>query len=390
MQINYPDLGYQFPRAYNNPRLPIEILILFSIYMLGKRFYKNTSILAFFIVVISFHASNYFIPGLGKILISEHYIDWIWSNDLSNILAAKYFRGWLETIIPNENIGLIVSWFHTVTVPMQIFTFLSQVLVLFVFLKKRLSLILFITFELLHLGVFLASGIFFWEWILVNLAIVYVINRLSSKEEKMIFNFKVLLLSFSFILLGHSVFHSSMLAWYDTPLNNSYKIYVTNEKGERYRVDNNLFAPYELLFYYNSLTYFVDKSTKPFWDTTNQKLNEKLRLLSHQKEIDSLTKDIEDIENRYANNDFQVEKQEKLKKFLTTYFQNYNKREDKRVLWNFFAPPKHIYLALDWDKKIRLDAKIKMIEIVYYKTFYSHYYNKLIALDEKKVLKIVI
>jgi len=386
MQINYPYLEYQFPRAYNNPRLLIEILILFSIYMLGKRFYKNTSILAFFIVVIIFHASNYFIPGIGKIWISEHYVDWIWSNDLSNILAARHFNGWLEAIIPSQDIGAAVSLFHRIAIPMQIFAFLIQFLVLFVFFNKRFSLLLFFSFELLHIGVFLVSGIFFWAWIFVNLAIVYVLNKLTIDEEKMIFNYKTMLLSFSFILLGNHVFHSSVLAWYDTALNNSYKIYVTTENKERYRVDTNLFAPYEQVFYYDSLTYGINKRTSPYWDTQSQLQNEEIKELSNKKDISSLAKNIFDIEEKYDKNEFNLEKQERLKKFLKQYFLNYNKIKDKRLIWSSLAPPKHSYLAFDWDKKSKLNSKVKKIEIIYYKTFYSHYYNKVIKMEEEKIL----
>jgi len=310
--------------------------------------------------------------------------------NLSNILAARHFDGWLEGIISNQNIGVVVSWFHTIAIPMQIFAFLIQFFALFVFFNKRFTLILFLSFELLHIGVFLVSGIFFWEWIFLNLAIVYVLNKLTIDKIKMIFNYKIMFLAFPFILLGNHVFHSSVLAWYDTALNNSYKIYVTTENGEKYRVDNNLFAPYDLIFYYDSLTYGINKHTSPYWDTQSQFQNEEIKELSNKKDISSLEKNIFNIEQKYDKNEFNLEKQERLKKILKQYFLNYNKQKDKRLIWSSLAPPKHIYLAFDWDKKIKLDSKVKTIEIIYYKTFYSHYYNKLIKMEEEKILEMEI
>ena len=102
-QMNYPNFGYFFPRVYL--KAFVELLFLSTLFIFIKKAYKEFSILAFIIVIIIFHSANYFIPGLGKLYLSQHYIDWIWVNDLSNILIGKYAKGWLMGFLSIENLS---------------------------------------------------------------------------------------------------------------------------------------------------------------------------------------------------------------------------------------------------------------------------------------------
>jgi len=389
-QLNYPSFGYPFPQSYNNIRPLIEILILFIVFMFLKRIYKKISIFAFLITVISLHVANYYIPGVGKMRLSDHYFDWIWINDLSNILIAKYAEGWLGSIIPDTWILIIMEWFSNLTIIMQLGAFLMQILALFVFFHKRFSLILFSLFELLHIGIFLASGILFWEWILLNIAIIYVVKNLNPKEIKKIFNYKIMWASILVIFLGTEIFHSRSLAWYDTPLSNSYEIYATMENGEKYKVDKTLFAPYDRTFYRTILDCFVDQPLKTSWSTMNQKNMEELTILSNKEDDSLIKKDIYLFEQKYGQNKFDKVKQEKVKNFLKVFFTNFNTYDNNKILWNYFSPVRHTYVSFNWDEISYLNLDIKEIEIFSTKRFYSHYHHKLHDLEKKSILKIKI
>ena len=389
-QINYPAFDCFFPNDYVNVKPLLEVLILFSIFVFIKKIYTKFSILSFLIVVICFHAANYFIPGLGKIDLSEHYIDWIWVNNLGNILIAKYSQGWLSELVSIEKIQIIVGWMSTFTIPMQFFAFTIQAIVLFVLIKKRFAIILFASFELLHLGIFMASGIFFWRWILLNLAIVYVISKLHNSDIEKVFNYKVMLLSIPFIFLGNGVFHAYKLAWYDSPLNNFYQIYSITEDGEKNKIDLNLFAPYERILYINSFNCFIHKPLKARWDTENMTIMKKLSSISTQTDPSTIKQKIYNFEQTYGVNEFDKRKQEKVTNFLKTFFKNLNNYQNKQTLWTTIAPLRHKYLLLNWDAPLHQKSKIKEIEIVFYKNFYDHKHNKLISLEENSILKIPI
>lgn len=389
-QVSYPNLECDFPKVYVYIKPLLEVLILFIVFMFVKKIYKKLSILAFFIVVLCFHASNYFIPGLGKVLLSEQYIDWIWVNDLGNILIAKYSQGWLATLIDIDTMQIIVSWVSYFTVPMQVFAFLIQTIVLFIFINKRFSVILFISFELLHLGIFMASGIFFWRWMLLNFAIVYVIQNLDTEHIKKVFNYKIMLFTMPFIMLGYGFFHSYWLAWYDTPLNNFHKVYAITDDGEKYEVDINLFAPYDRAFYRNTLNSFIDIPLKSRWDTTNQNIMRELTTLSLQDTNSSLKKDIFTFEQKYGQNEFNLDEQEKTIKFIKIFFKNFNTYKDKKIIWTYFSPVRDMYRLFDWDKPLDDKIKIAEIEIIFYKNFYDHHQNKLISLEKKSLIKIKI
>jgi len=389
-QVSYPDFDCLFPRVYINVKPLLEVLILLIVFIFLKQLYKKLSILAFFIVVICFHAANYFIPGLGKIALSEYYIDWIWVNDLGNILIAKYTQGWLSEFVSLETIQIVVGWVSAFTVPMQFFAFITQVIVLFVFINKRFSILLFISFELLHLGIFLASGIFFWRWVLLNSAIVYVITKLNTDDIRKIFNYKVMLFSIPFIFLGHGFFHAYTLAWYDTPLNNFHQIYAKTEDGKKHKIDVNLFAPYERVLYINTLNCFIDKPLKSRWDTVDRGIMKELTSLSEGTDYGSLTKNIHNFEQKYGKNEFDKIKQEKIINFLKIFFKNLNNYKTNQTIWSHFSPMRHMYLSFDWDAPLHKHSKIKEIEIVFYKNFYDYKHNKLIFLEEKSLIKIPI
>jgi len=387
-QVSYPSFECDFPRNYVYTKPLLEILILFIVFMFVKRVYKQFSILVFLIVVICFHASNYFIPGLGKVLLGEQYIDWIWVNDLSNIFVAKYSQGWLATLLSIEQLQVIVKWISAFSVPMQLFTLIIQTIVLFVFINKRFTLILFISFELLHLGIFMASGIFFWRWILLNLSIIYIINSLDMDEIKKVFNAKIMLFAMPFIFLGFGFFHSYWLAWYDTPLNNFHKVYATAEDGERYEIDNNLFAPYDRAFYRNTLNCFIDAPLKSRWDTTHRDVMKELTTLSHQENMDFLKDEVFKFEQKYGQNEFDIKEQEKSIAFFKVFFKNLNNYQNQKIIWNEVSPMRNMYRLFDWDSPLNKSSKIVKIEVVFYKNFYSHRHNKLLFLEEKSLVEV--
>lgn len=387
-QVMYPAFSGIDLSVYINIKPMNEALILFIIFIFLKSFYKNISILAVFIVVLLFHGANYYDPGLGKILISKHYIDWIWVNDLSDILIAKYSHGWLLSNIPLDSMLVIVKWLSIFAIPSQIFTFLIQIIVLFLFIHKRFSLFLFASFELLHFGIFLASGILFWKWILLNLGIVYVIQKLNRKNIDTIFNYKTTLFALPFLLLGHGVFKAHKLAWYDTPLNNYNKVYAITTKNQRYSIDANLFHLYKFAWYdglLNDFNCFLNKPVRRAWDTLNQEETEELKRLSHQQNITNLKNKIYTFEQKYGKNPFNLKKQKKVSEFLRTYCKNLNNYQNKIIIWNYFTPPRHMYRSFDWDNALYRRGEIKEIEIVFSKKFYSHYYNRLITLETKSI-----
>lgn len=389
-QLNYPNFGYSFPQTYNNLRPLIEVLILLIVFMLVKRVYKKISIIAFFITVICLHVSNYYIPGAGKLLLSENYFDWIWVNDLSNILVAKYAEGWLTGFISPAWITMIIEWFSNLAILMQLGAFLMQILAIFALFHRRFSLILFLLFELFHMAIFLASGILFWEWVLLNIAIIYVVKNLNPEEIKKIFNYRVMLTSILIIFLGNHIFHSRWLAWYDTPLSNSYEIYATMENGEKYQVDKTLFAPYDRTFYRTILDSFVQQPLKSSWSTTNQKCMEELTLLSNKKDYSSIKNDIYLFEQKYGQNKFDQLKQEKIINFIKIFFKNFNTYNNDTIIWNYFSPVRHTYVSFDWDKISYLNLDVKEIEVFSTKRFYSHYHNKLFNLQKESLIKIII
>jgi len=171
-------------------------------------------------------------------------------------------RGWLVWISPEKYlkfIGLIRPY----DVVLSIFTLVVEFGALVGFLIGRRSARLWFGMcLLLHTGIYALSGVFFWKWMLVNIAFMWWFGQRGQATLKKIYEYKLPL-----ILTGLAICFSANriwyypqthVVWYDTQLLYQYDIVVVGKSGEKYVVDPNYFAPQDLHMAQGPFCYATD------------------------------------------------------------------------------------------------------------------------------------
>jgi hypothetical protein len=196
-------------------------------------------------VLLGVLAAWYLLPAIGKVR-----LDWLSENNLAHLLHAAYEQhGWLAWLGPERHAALgdsVRRW----AVPMQAFGLAAESLVLFVFWSRRVAIGLLALCFALHAGIFAASGVFFWKWMVLLAAIAAAFWWMGEARWRRLFPRSTMLAAAVPIALGYALLgpRPSILAWYDTPLVYRFQIEVTGESGRRYEATPAAFAPFDSRF----------------------------------------------------------------------------------------------------------------------------------------------
>jgi len=96
-QFHYPLGNF----SWTDKQVVFDVLVLFNATLYLKLF-RNKVTPAYVLLVLCIQASNYFIPGLGKLKIGWHY-----EEELYYLVAASYANGWLRFIDEGTILQLI-------------------------------------------------------------------------------------------------------------------------------------------------------------------------------------------------------------------------------------------------------------------------------------------
>ena len=159
----------------------VRILALFFVFFILQPWTRRWRGTEFAFLACTIVASSYWWPGLGKLR-----LNWMDYGNIYLLLPSAYGNGWLGFLEPTELIALTQQMARLD--PLLIgFTLLVECGALF-FLWRRPSAIAFLVgTAAFHLGIFAASGIFFWKWILANLGLAVLIWRNRGRDMFAVF-----------------------------------------------------------------------------------------------------------------------------------------------------------------------------------------------------------
>ncbi|OYX51852.1 MAG: hypothetical protein B7Y90_00570 [Alphaproteobacteria bacterium 32-64-14] len=159
-------------------------------------------------VGMGLHLANYFWSGIAKVLIGPAPWYWAFENETYNQIPYTIESG----ILPLGHIPWLSQFaydaLHIFNTPLNIVIVLVQLLAILCVLK-----VTSILFDLLHIGIYVFGGLFFWPWIWNNLTIWWAAR---SQKQGLLLNTKVACISA--ILLGAPVLgvnSAAWLAWFD-------------------------------------------------------------------------------------------------------------------------------------------------------------------------------
>lgn len=406
----------QFPlgsMVWTGIRPAYEILMLFVVFMIVKRF-RDVHTNIFILLAITLHAANYFIPGIAKIEISPNGYEWTFLNELNNLFISSYVIGWLG-FLSEELIISIAQVLDKTEVLVTVGTMIIQLGALFLLYTKRISIAFFIGFELLHLGIFFASGIFFWAWIIVNLGFIYLVKKLPKESLEFLYSKQTFGVFIAVVLLSPLVYKPVALGWWDTSISTVYDFYAITKDNKKIRLNRNDFSPYDTIFTQNRFHYLSDdKYIAHTWNNLNrdemlygnlfstlinyvakpilgrepsQYKNDSYELYVRLEEAQSV-EDVKNITQQYGINYFDEEKKENLREFVKTYFTNYNKVEQKHSWYHKLGAPYHIYDLS--AKRLRGGEQIEKVEVYKANIWWNKEEGKIVRFGEEKVMEVEI
>ena len=409
-------LSHQFVLGsfhFTDIRPAYEIITLFVSFLFVKRFRKiHTKV--FLLLALSLHASNYFIPGISKIEISPNGWEWIFLNQLSNLFVSSFINGWLGFLDQNTiiNISYLIDKVEFLFSPISVLIEISAIMLL---IHKRASIFLIVGFQLLHLGIFLASGIFFWSWMIVNFGLIFILRKLPEDTLDFLYLKKNKALFIFLVVLSPLIYQPSALAWWDSRLNTTYDFILTTENEEKIKFNRNDFGPYDMIFSQNRFYYASNekvlngtygvlqnndkKFTRLLYTIFNNVLNPALGYVPKYRENNSFeiyqnlqnAKKIGEVKKLiqlYGKNLFDLERKLALESFLKNYFVHLNNTTKKHSWYHKLGAHYHIY---DLSEK-RFDGKedIIRVEVIKSNVWFNKEENKIVKFDVNKIIDIYV
>jgi hypothetical protein len=179
-----------------------------------------------FITAIALHAANYFYSGIAKASLNG-VTDWAFNNENANLLLVALYN---KQLLWGEWQALESAAVRLTTFmgrPLAVAILLGQLAALFVFSNRRLLILLFTFYDIMHIGIFVLSGANFWTWFMLNLAIITAAAKLPAGA----LDWKTGLFGAVLILASIKFADIAWLGWYDTRAINSVHFEVAYPGG---------------------------------------------------------------------------------------------------------------------------------------------------------------
>jgi hypothetical protein len=353
-QFNHP---FRFGQA--DKTLLFKALMLFVAFLLlrlvldipGRMFIYATGILV---------AGNFVLSGVDKLRIG-----WL-SNDLSHLWMSAHingFPGWMSTKAALD----IGDFIHRFNVLLLAGTLLIEIGFVALWWFRRATPAILVAGVMLHVAIFLSSGIFFWKWIVLELALagaVYVIGW-QRVVDAVGGRWPAAALSTVLILAAPLYAEPVSLSWLDSPVTYSFELSAITPDG-RVPVARHFFSPYDLVFSQNRFTFLSDEPTPvgTFASTASkQRLSELLAVRT--------CSDLDLLESRLPGRP-KLGQRRAFERFVRTYMKGSRAPADRGLGWRVLewvqAPP-HIWVQTP-PPRLKADQAVDAIEVRRERTIY--------------------
>lgn len=316
-----------------------EVLIVFSCFTWASllRSFKTKH---FLLVGLGCWASYYYAAGMAKINYGPAW-SWFLENHISNIAANAHVRGWMS-FLSDGTFSAAVAFIRRFDLALAAYTLMVELGALVVFVHPRIVRAWVGLCALLHFGIFAFTGIFFWKWLVTNLAFYFFLRYDGAAIAKqMCRRWLVVLFAITMVYdsRGRDYFYPQpRVAWYDSKFEENYVLYAIGKSGHKYLVAPGYLTPMDMHWTQGRLCYATsERSITGIYGTTgNYGVVKKLEVLATPEEALKL------INSGYpcAN----PTRQAVFDDFFVRYFGNLN-RHDRELQWvSAVGAPRHLWV----------------------------------------------
>jgi len=373
-QMNFPLGGY----SLTDEKPFWDMLIIVCIFCFIKCFFKGLRPKHLIFLMIIIHASNYFYPGVTKITISPNGYEWVMNHNLHNYFYNAHDRGWL-LFLSEDQILRLANFFSNFNFIGNLSSTIIQLLSIIILYNKMFLILLLILFELLHISILLVTGINFYKWIILNLALIWLVKNLDFETEKFLYKNRIIkIFSIILILLAPQYLKPVWLGWYMTDSVSRMHFQIETVSNNTYDLMPNDFAPYQKIFAFQRFHEILPKNIKilnigvggsPISSKVFKNLN--IDNLWEFNEVLNQS-NINDIDRLIEKNGVTVYNKRfdrKFDEFIEIYIKNLNTYISKYGARNRhpFLPFSHIYSRV--KNNFKFDEKITKLKITFKKSY---------------------
>ncbi len=234
------------------PLLLVRVLLLLGVAYLGRSLaarVRGTDVVFLIVILI---ASAYWASGIGKLGLEN----WLADDRPYYLLYASHANGWLSHLSTGR-IDQFANLLAAANMPVKLFTLAVEAGAILAVTGRGALRAFLIGCLLLHTGIFMSSGFFFWRWILLDGAVLILFAG-PRRVELPIFTPAYIVLSILLIASGPVWSRPGKLAWRDAPLSYAYRFEAETADGVRYNLPPRFFEPYGYQFTLSNFLYLVD------------------------------------------------------------------------------------------------------------------------------------
>ena len=357
LQLKQPNLGGSI---LAHKVQVLNVLIMFAAVFIIHAFsgYRKTHTFVFMCCCLV--ASAYWLPAFAKLQTG-----WLNHGQLHYMTMAAYAHGWLGFLQPSTivNISQHLAWFEW---PMRIFVIVVEVGCLLFMLRPVISVTLLGAVIIFHLGVFLLIGFLFWTWILLDIALLFLLLKGWQTQAWSIYSKHYFVCSL--ILIGLCAYWAKppALAWFDTRVSYTYQIEAINEQGNQFILAPEYFAPYGDIFTMSSFNYLVKDHTvlvSPYGVTHSIGKADALAQLCNAEQLIEL-------ENQHENIHYNQRRAITFYHFIKQFVTNHNQDVNSVIDLYWLSPPRQFWSSRQYTVS---DTKQPITQIIINEitTFYN-------------------
>jgi len=317
------------PYSWAQQSMPIKVLLMFCAALFWSRLNSRIDAALVVYLVIVVVLGHYWAPGFGKLLLS-----WWSHGEVHNLLSNTYANGWLGFLSQSE-ISTIIKGFSQFDEWVVALTLILEIGAVVALLHRRLAIGILTLAILFHTGVFAASGIFFWQWIFVDAALLILIIRRSWQLPAGISMVRGFILSVSLIASSPLWARPVMLAWHDVSINYVYRFNLIDLDGTATAIPPSCFAPFEYPFTQSTFSYLSEVKSLPLTWGASTSLDLAVKLSAAKSE-----ESIAELEQLLGSLWFDADRAELMDKFLMTFYKN-TRSVGEKIFWFDMLPAPH-------------------------------------------------
>lgn len=330
------------------PMLPARMLMIVGAGYIGAVLTRRVRTQEVIFLICTLIAAQYWIPGWGKLEIG-----WLRYEQVSFFLPASYLNGWLGFLEP-PTIAQLTRLLSVLSEPMKIATVVFECGALVCLWRRGAVRFFLVVWPMLHLGIFLVSGFFFWLWMVLDIGVMLLFFRKHGAPSLPIFTPVHFVLSLILIAGSPLWFRPAKLAWHDIRVSHAYRFEARLANGQSYHLPLHFFDPYRYPFRLSIFHYLTDTPT--FGGMLSQ------GEVAAAFAAPTTPEDVFMFEQSLGKDSFNTARIKRFDHFMQRFAGHWNVQQSHQTPWHWLQPPPN-FITFNDPRFLENPAPIEAVSV---------------------------